>query len=834
MPNNHSSGRTVSRAAIWNVKTHGRYVGTVLGCLWVFLPVAALALPTVSVVATDNTAAEFGSPGDEFGSSGALTFTLSEPVPGQTVTVAFSISGSATPNADYAALTSPIIFGPGEITTVLRVNPMLDDIAEGDETVTVTLDNGEGYDVGTLSSATVSISDAAQSTPSPVVTISPGPNNPIETGETGESTGFFLIEVNQPAPTSGLTIGLTTAGTATAQDEGDGDYIALPRTARIPAGERSVRVSLLAIPDDLNEGSESVIVQLQPGDGYSLASRFQATLFILDEAPPTSGGTDGPSTSGTPGVVAEIRDTGTRTAATSSTKRIFVTAVDGNGNPVSHAAVQWQLDSAGTAAGGSLSAADNATNDDGQGAVTLNTAALPATYTLNVTITSNNGGGTSTATSQVVVLAGLANAVTLNTPEGRIAVALDTICARLNASGTSGDREAALLTRCNQLLTAAQNGEDAAVNNALRRIAPEEIAAQRRVSRQAAERAVGDVFTRLYQLRHGARGVDLNNLTFRTSEDALSAAMLTPLFTQENIHGGSAGDGDLWQDERWGLFASGHFGDGERDRTAHESGYNVDTQGATFGVDYRQSDKFIYGVAFTYGNSDTQMQDNGGSLDTNGLGLTAYATYYRTEQLYFEGVAGFGKHDFESTRSLDYTLNAATVSSQTNGSTTGTQQSVTLGAGYEQSLPQGFQVDWSGRIGMVSHDIDGYAESGDQAFDLAIGSQAYESLTLSVGAQLQRAFSRPWGVTIPMLRLAWEHDTKGASTINGTFVADTQNTEFSFNTDAWDKDYLRAAAGLSAILRNGTVVFVSYESVLARNNYNENELSFGARWQRNF
>lgn len=827
MPYNHSSGRAVSRAAIWIVKKLRRYVGTALGCLWVFLPVAALAIPTVSVVATDNTAAEVGS-------SGAFTFTLSEPVIGQTVTVAFSVSGSAAANIDYAALASPIVFGPGEISKELRVNPILDDITEGDETVTVTLDDGEAYDVGTLSSATVSISDAAQSTPLPVVTINAGPNNPIESGDTDTSIGFFLIELNQPAPTNGLSIGLTTAGTATAQDEGDGDYIALPRTVRIPAGERSVRVSLQAVPDNQNEGSESVIVQLQPGDGYSLASRFQATLFILDEAPATSDGPDGPSSSGTPGIVAEIRDTGTRTAATSSTKRISVTAVDGNGNAVSHAAVQWQLDAAGTAAMGSLSDADNATNDDGQGAVTLTTAALPATYTLNVTITSNNGGSTSTVTGQVVVLAGLANTVTLNTPEGRIAVALDTICARLNASGASGDREAALLTRCNQLLTAAQNGEDAAVNNALRRIAPEEIAAQRRVSRQAAERAVGDVFTRLYQLRHGARGIDLENLTFRTSEDALSAAMLTPLFAQENIRGGSAGDGGLWQDERWGLFVSGHFGDGERDRTANESGYNVDTQGATFGVDYRHSDKFIYGVAFTYGSSDTQMQNNAGSLDTDGYGLTAYATYYRTEQLYFEGVAGFGKHDFESKRSLDYSLNAATVTGQTHGSTSGTQQSVTVGAGYEQSLPQGFQVDWSGRIGMVSHDIDGYAESGDQAFDLAIGSQAYESLTLSVGAQIQRAFSRPWGVAIPMLRLAWEHDTKGASTINGTFVADSQNTEFSFNTDAWDKDYLRAAAGLSAILRNGTVIFVSYESVLARNNYNENELSFGARWQRNF
>lgn len=803
------------------------------GGAWIRLPLIALigalsslavqAAPSINVSATDTTAAELGSTGE-------FTFTLSEPVPASALTVAISTSGSAAPGNDYSGLPSSIEFPPNTVTQTLRVSPLRDEEQESDETVVVSLSAGDGYTVGSSASAMVTISDSQQATALPTASIRRDSADPAEDNAT---PGYFIVELSESAGSNGINVALETLGSATPSGTDGADFYAMPRVVRLDAGERTKRVVLEVLNDAIAEGAETVTARLLPGDGYQIAASREATLFILDNDAATGTDSEAPRAGGAPGVVAAIQNTDTRTAATNGTERLTVSVVDGNGNPVSAVAIQWQLDAAGTSAGGTLTAADAFTNSDGKASVTLNTGALPATYTVAVTATGTSASGTTTVNSEVVVLAGLANTVSLNTPEGAIALTLDTICTRLNQASSRTPEETALLQRCNDLLAAAEGGETAAVNNALRRIAPEEIAAQRRVSRQAAERALGDVYSRLHQLRHGAQGVQLDSLSFRTSEGTLTGAMLTPMLAA--LRGGSAGgDQPLWQSERWGLFATGHFGQAERDRTAKESGYDADTQGLTFGADYRHSAQLIYGAALTYGTTDTQMQNSGGNLDTQGYGLTFYGTYYRTEQLYFEGLLGIGDHDFDSVRRIDYILNSGSVSDTAQGATQGDQQSMALGVGYEQLLPAGLTIDWSGRVAFVSHDIDGYVENGANEFNLKIASQSYESLTYSLGAQIQKAFSTTWGVVLPMARLAWEHDTKGAHQIAGSFVADSQSTPFSFDTDAWDKDYLRAAAGLSAILRNGTSVFVNYDAVLQRDHYSESELAFGARWQKSF
>ncbi len=801
-------------ASDWKIKACRR--GLLIVLIGGLASFAAYAQPSISVTATDATAAELGSTGE-------FTFTLSQAVPNAALSVAIAAAGSATPGNDYTALPQSIEFPAGALTQTLRVSPVIDDIQEGDENVVVNIVAGSGYTVGPSASAIVTIADLQQAAPLPTASIRRDSTDPRESGD---DPGFFIVELSEPAGGGGITISLETQGNATA----GADYTALPQSVRLNAGERSARIALQVLDDTAPEGAESVTTRLLPGDGYQLASSREATLFILDDDSATGTPGGAPQAGGAPGVVSSIQNTDTRTAATNGTERLTVTVIDGVGSPVSAVAIQWQLDATGTTAGGALSAADAFTNSDGQASVTLSTGALPATYTVGITATGGSGSGTTTVTASVTVLAGLANAAALNTPEGAIAVTLDTICARLNQSGATSDAEQALLARCNELLAAAENGETSAVNDALRRIAPEEVAAQRRVSRQAAERALGDVYSRLHQLRHGARGVQLDNLSFRTSEGTLSGAMLAPLLRG----GGAGGDEPLWQTERWGLFLTGNFGQAERDRTANESGYDADTQGLTVGADYRHSDKLIYGAALTYGSTDTQMQDNGGTLDAEGYGLTFYGTYYHNERLYFDSLLGIGDHDFDTVRRIDYTLNSGSFSEQAQGSTQGAQQSFALGVGYEQPLPGAWTVDWTGRAAFVSHDIDGYTESGSQAFNLRIGSQSYESLTLSLGAQIQKAFSTSWGVVLPMVRAAWEHDSKGAHKIGGSFVADSQSTPFSFDSDEWDKDYLRAAVGLSAILRNGTTVFISYDSVLQREHYSESELAFGARWQRNF
>jgi hypothetical protein len=112
--------------------------------------VPAAALPTVTVTATDPTAAE--NPLD------TGVFTVSRTGGTATaLTVSYTVGGTATPGSDYTALGGSVTILAGSATATVTVTPVNDTQVEGEETVVLTLSAGAGYAVGTPGSATITI-----------------------------------------------------------------------------------------------------------------------------------------------------------------------------------------------------------------------------------------------------------------------------------------------------------------------------------------------------------------------------------------------------------------------------------------------------------------------------------------------------------------------------------------------------------------------------------------------------------------------------------------------------------------------------------------------------
>lgn len=77
-----------------------------------------------------------------------------------------------------------------------------------------------------------------------------------------------------------ITVGYAMSGTAIL-----GTDYTLTGTAgqvTIPAGQSSATVTLKARTDHVTEGTETAIMTLQPGSGYQLGNKNQATVSILD------------------------------------------------------------------------------------------------------------------------------------------------------------------------------------------------------------------------------------------------------------------------------------------------------------------------------------------------------------------------------------------------------------------------------------------------------------------------------------------------------------------------------------------------------------------------
>ena len=199
---------------------------------------------------------------------GKFTLTRTGPLTGS-LTVNFTVTGSATPGSDYAAIGSSVVIPSGAASADVTISPFADAVAEGDETVVLTVDPATAYALGASTTGTVTISDQ------PVVTVStPMP----DAHETGLVAGKFTVTRTGPT-TDPLTVNFTTGGTAT----GGVDYAAVGSSVVIPAGAASADIAITPVGDNLVEGDETVIITLAADPAYAIGATSTGTVTIADQ-----------------------------------------------------------------------------------------------------------------------------------------------------------------------------------------------------------------------------------------------------------------------------------------------------------------------------------------------------------------------------------------------------------------------------------------------------------------------------------------------------------------------------------------------------------------------
>ncbi|MBI4664010.1 MAG: hypothetical protein HY735_34875 [Verrucomicrobia bacterium] len=112
----------------------------------------AAPLPTVTVRASDATAAEAGAEPGEFTISREGSTTAS-------LTVRYTMSGTAASGSDYQALPGSAAIPAGASSVRIRVTPIDDAAVEPPETVVLTLQANAAYVIGGVGSAAVTIID---------------------------------------------------------------------------------------------------------------------------------------------------------------------------------------------------------------------------------------------------------------------------------------------------------------------------------------------------------------------------------------------------------------------------------------------------------------------------------------------------------------------------------------------------------------------------------------------------------------------------------------------------------------------------------------------------
>ena len=222
-------------------------------------------LPAVTITADRTPITE--------GETASFTVTVSTPAPvgGLEVEVALSEEGAGD-FTDTLPESRTVTVPAGDRTVTVGVATIDDAVDEPDGKIVARLvERATVYTVGTPGTAEVVVQDDDL----PVVTIT-AVTTPIAEGETAS----FTVSVSTPAPVGGLDVEVALS------EEGAGDFTdTLPesRTVTVPAGDRTVTVSVSTIDDAVDEPDGTIVARLvEQVTVYTVGTPGTAEVVVQD------------------------------------------------------------------------------------------------------------------------------------------------------------------------------------------------------------------------------------------------------------------------------------------------------------------------------------------------------------------------------------------------------------------------------------------------------------------------------------------------------------------------------------------------------------------------
>ena len=440
----------------------------------------------------------------------------------------------------------------------------------------------------------------------------------------------------------------------------------------------------------------------------------------------------------------------------------------------------------------------------------------------------------------------------LNEVQRNLASTIHTICpglaAKVNASTASAE-ETNLFIACNRMIQTsnALQGADSGTGNALPNVTEEqlvealaeidheEVLAHSRNARDTAQQQLNGIAARLAALRSGRARPGAAGLTLNFGGQQWRAE---DLFTA--LSGGAAGE----DDSATGWFLNGGINFGSKDETSREEGYDFDTVSLTAGFDHRISETMIAGGAVGYAQSESRLDNNKDSADSEGYSASLFASWLSENGWNIDIFANFGQYDFTTVRDMSTVSGAinaqdaappdgnsltSALPQKIRGDTEGTSTSLSLAISRDFTTGAHTFSPFS-RVVWEKTDIDGYTEAGSSGLELDVAAQEPESLEWVLGFDWSKAVSTRQGVLTPQFRGEYHREFKDdGALIAANYTYDETKTVFLAPTDTADRNYFIFGAGVGLVTQGGWQSFLYYERTSDLKNMVSHVVTFGVR-----
>ncbi|MEM7354853.1 MAG: autotransporter domain-containing protein, partial [Acidobacteriota bacterium] len=752
--------------------------------------------------------------GDEGTTAAVFRVDLSMPSE-MAVSVGYETAdGTAVAGEDYEATSGTLTFAPGQTLASLQVAVFGDTEMEADELFAVNLFQALGAVIGDgAGRGVIRNDDGGEVSRVRFVT------NRQSVMEGGGTAEIALERIGSTAGPAQVAVS-TVAGTA----QPGQDFQPLQTVVRWLPGEQGRKTVTVGVVDDnRRESDEALGLRLSQPLGTELAAPTELLLTIIDDDTPL-----------------RLEAVGDQEVTTQVRQELDlqVRAARADGSPVAGATILWQVQDNAERVG----PAERPSDDEGISTVRLRAATRPGQATAVARLQ-----GTDSAVAFALRVEGDLGSLPGggdNDGEVDVGSVLDQGC-----TTATGD----LLEACEFLFGLATDDER---RRALDELTPRSAVAQGNAALRAPRVQLRNVGSRLNALRGGSSarfaadqlGISIRGDAFavgtirqakagyRVDEKKLAHYFERVLLDQMELDrpralAAKSSQRTVETESPWGFFVNGRISFGEAPQTGRETGYDFETQGVTAGVDYRLNDRFVLGAGIGYLATDVDLTSDGGDMQTEGVSLSLYTTYY-TRRFYLDGIVAYGKNDYEMTRFIDLPRPFRGATRQVaRGEPEGDQLSIDLAAGYDFQLGAA-NLGGFVRASFVDASIDRFSETGAGPFDLLFSEQQIESLQGEIGLEISRPFSLRWGVVQPSLRVAYLHEFEDdRRLIRARFRSDLVGRQFVVVTDTPDRDFFNVGAGITVTLPRSMATYLIFDTDLARDDLDIYTLSGGFRFQ---
>ena len=292
---------------------------------------------------------------------------------------------------------------------------------------------------------------------------------------------------------------------------------------------------------------------------------------------------------------------------------------------------------------------------------------------------------------------------------------------------------------------------------------------------------------------------DNNNIDFK-SNDPMFASLGQELGTKISNKSNEKFNINNWNKWSEGSISTNKIGD-----TFNSSSIEIDSSNLSFGIDKKINDNEVQGFAFQYGQSDTEIGSNSGSIDSKNYNISTYRLRMLSNNNFISGLAGVGTVENDIIRKDG----ANTL----NGSRDGENifSSITVGKNVNKD---GFNIIPNVRLDLGYTKLDAYNEDGTNA--LAYDDESFKNLMVSSGVRVDNMIKFKNSNVKPFALLEYGLDLSSSSSTKMNYISDT-STIYTYDSPSDEDHSITSEIGFDFDAKDNLNLSTSYRRMQAKN-----------------